>query len=109
MKRGLNSLASIAAAAPLTGFFGTAIGAMDSFKGLLTERSIDIGKRMAKDLSESLMPTALGLFVAVLAFFCYKYLLSRLETFDVEMQCGSLELIDELARLQKGARPSGNI
>jgi biopolymer transport protein ExbB/TolQ len=100
MKRGLNSLASVAATAPLVGFFGTVLGALGSFKGLGTEKS-SLMSWMARDLSESLAPTALGLFVGVLAFCLYRYLLARLENFDIEMKNGSLQLMDELARLQK--------
>jgi len=98
MKRGLNGLASIAATAPLVGFFGTVFGAIGSFKGLGTERSTGLIS-IAKDLSESLVPTVLGLLVGVLAFSCYRYLVGRLENFDIEMKNASLEVIDELALL----------
>jgi len=54
---------------------------------------------MAKSLSESLAPTALGLVIAVLAFCFYRYLLARLEDFDIEINTISLQLIDELAHL----------
>jgi len=37
MKRGLNSLASIAATAPLVGVFGTLLGIVNSFPALGTE------------------------------------------------------------------------
>ena len=98
MKRGLNSLASIAATAPLVGLLGTAVGMLSAFGGSSTEKS-SLMRWFAKYLSESLVPTALGLFVAVLGFCFYKYLLARLENFDIEMKNASLELIDELARL----------
>jgi len=83
MKRGLNSLASIAATAPLVGLFGTVLGVFGSFRGLGTEES-SLMSWMAKPLSESLAPTALGLCVGILAFCFYRYLLARLENFDIE-------------------------
>jgi len=98
MKRGLGSLASVGATAPLLGFFGTALGALDSFRGGATEKS-SFMQAMAKSLSESLAPTALGLVIAVLAFCFYRYLLARLEDFDIEINTISLQLIDELAHL----------
>ena len=98
MKRGLNSLASIAATAPLVGFFGTLMGMFRAFSGGSTERTT-LMQAYAKYLSESLIPTAIGLSVAVLAFCFYRYLSARLENFHVEMQNASLELVDELARL----------
>ncbi len=70
-----------------------------SFKGLGTEASTPFGVRMGQDLSESLVPTALGLFVAVLAFCFYQYLSARSKNFDIEMNNVSLELVDELGRL----------
>jgi len=102
MKRGLNSLASIAATAPLVGLFGTVLGVFDVFGGGSTEKGM---RFYARSLSESLAPTAVGLVVGVLAFCFYRYLLTRLENFDVEMKNGALQLMDDLARLQ-GILPS---
>jgi biopolymer transport protein ExbB/TolQ len=100
MKRGLNSLAGIAATAPLVGLFGTVLGVFEVFRGGSTEKST-LMRLYAGSLSESLAPTALDLVVGVLAFCFYRYLLTRLENFDIEMKNGSLQLMDELARLQK--------
>jgi len=96
MKRGLSSLASVAATAPLIGFFGTVLGAFGSFSGGATEKG-SFMRVMAGSLSESLAPTALGLVVAVLAFCFYRYFLARLEDFDIEMKNVSFQLIDELS------------
>ena len=100
MKRGLNSLASIAATAPLVGLFGTVLGVFDVFRGGSTEKST-LMRLYARSLSESLAPTVLGLFVGVLACCFYRYLLARLENVDIEMRNGSLQLMDELIRLRK--------
>jgi biopolymer transport protein TolQ len=98
MKRGIDSLASIATTAPLVGMFGSVLGILGAFRGGATEKN-SFMKAMAKSLSESLAPTALGLLVAVIAFCFYRYLLARLEDFDFEMKNASLELTDVLARL----------
>ena len=71
---------------------------LSAFGGGSTEKS-SLMRWFAKYLSESLVSTALGLFVAVLGFCFYRYLFARLENFDIEMKNASLELIDELARL----------
>lgn len=97
MKRGVSSLASIAATAPFVGFFGTVLGVFGSFRGLANERA-SFMRILAKYLSEALAPTALGLFVGVLAFCLYRYLSTRLENFDIEMRNASLELMDGLNR-----------
>jgi biopolymer transport protein ExbB len=98
LKRGLNSLASIAATARLVGLLGTVLGILSAFGGGSTEKST-LMRASAKSLSESLAPTALGLVVASLSFCFYKYFLARLENFDIEMKNASLELVDELACL----------
>jgi biopolymer transport protein ExbB/TolQ len=96
MKRGLNSLASIAATAPLVSSFGTLLGIANSFLGLGTERSaVDYG--LAGRLSESLIPTGIGLLTGIMAFCIYKYFVEKLEDFDAEMRNGSLQLLNELA------------
>ena len=42
------------------------------------------------------MPIELGLLVALLAYFGHKFLLSRMEHFDLEMENASLELLNQL-------------
>jgi biopolymer transport protein ExbB len=103
LTRGLNSLASIAATARLIGLFGTVIGGMTWFKGLGTEKSTDLFPSMARSLSESLVPTAIGLLVALLALYCHRYLMGKLENLDLEMETTSLQLLNELSHL-----PSAN-
>jgi biopolymer transport protein ExbB/TolQ len=45
-------------------------------------------------LSQSLAPTALSFLVALPAFWCYKYLWSQVETFDLEMENASVQLVN---------------
>ena len=96
MKRGVNGFASIAATEPFVGFFGTVLGIIRSFSGSSTERTT-LMLWTLRYLSDALVPTALGLVVAVLAFCFYRYLSARLEDFDIEMTNVSLQLMDELA------------
>jgi biopolymer transport protein TolQ len=98
MKRGLNSLASIAATAPFVGVFGTVLGIFNTFRGFGTEKST-IMAWTAKYLSDAMVPTALGLAVAIVASCFYKSLQARLENFDIEMKNASLELTNVLAHL----------
>ena len=97
MKRGLNSLASIAATAPFLGFFGTVLGISGLFRGFSADYST-IRLFIIRGMAEALVPTALGLLVALLAFYSHKYLLSRVERFDLEMQEASEQLISDLTR-----------
>jgi biopolymer transport protein ExbB/TolQ len=98
MRGGVTSLATIAATAPLFGFFGTVIGIVHSFQGCDGEKSTCLAA-VEWLLSDALMPTALGLFVAILAYSCYRDLTNRLAIMDIEKKTASLNLANSLARL----------
>jgi biopolymer transport protein ExbB/biopolymer transport protein TolQ len=49
---------------------------------------------VAGGISEALVTTAVGLFVAVPAVWAYNYFTGKIESFDVEMDNSSSELID---------------
>ncbi|MCW5980158.1 MAG: MotA/TolQ/ExbB proton channel family protein [Bryobacteraceae bacterium] len=104
LKRGVSSLATIGASAPFVGLFGTVVGIINAFKGISTEKSTGLGA-VAGGISEALVATALGLFVAIPAVWAFNYFTTRLEGFDVEMGNSSSELIDYfLKRSQRGGR-----
>ena len=95
MKRGLNSLATISSIAPFIGLFGTHLGIVNSFRGGDGEKTAALGW-LARYLSESLVPTELGLLVALVAFCGYRYLLAELDALDVEMENASIQLLIDL-------------
>lgn len=93
LKRGVPTLATIGATAPFVGLFGTVVGIINAFHGISTEKSTGLGA-VAGGISEALVATAIGLFVAVPAFWAFNSFTSRIEGFDVEMSNSSSELID---------------
>lgn len=95
LRRGLDILASISTTAPLVGAFGTVLGIEDSFVGCGAARSVCMAAIFER-LSEALLPTALGLLVALLTVWCYRYLSSELEAFDLEMENEALKLVSYL-------------
>ena len=98
MNRGLSSLATIATTAPLIGGFGTVWGIIDSCaRGWVGERSAWIAYTF-RNLTGALLPVALGVVVAVSALWCYRYLRSEVESFDLEMRTASAELENYLLR-----------
>jgi biopolymer transport protein ExbB len=103
MKRGVSSLATIGSTAPFVGLFGTVVGIINAFQGISTEKSTGLGA-VAGGISEALVATAVGLFVAIPAVWMFNYFTNRIEAFDVEMGNSSSELIDYfLKRSQRGA------
>jgi biopolymer transport protein ExbB len=101
LKRGISTLATIGSTGPFVGLFGTVVGIIHAFEGISTEKSTGLGA-VAGGISEALVTTAIGLFVAIPAVWMYNYFTNRVEAFDVEMGNSSSELIDYfLKRTQK--------
>jgi len=93
LKRGLGGLATIGATAPFVGLFGTVAGILNAFREISSSKTTGLSA-VAGGISEALVTTAIGLFVAIPAVMMYNYLTSRVEAFDVEMDNSSSELID---------------
>ncbi len=93
LRRGLSGLATIGSTAPFVGLFGTVVGIINAFQGISQEKSTGLGA-VAGGISEALVATAIGLFVALPAVWMFNYFNSQVESFDVEMDNSSSELID---------------
>lgn len=103
LSRGLSGLATIGSTAPFVGLFGTVVGIINAFQGISTEKSTGLGA-VAGGISEALVATAIGLFVAIPAVWMYNYFNSKVQGFNVEMDNASSELIDYfLKKTQRAA------
>ena len=93
LKRGLSGLATIGSTAPFVGLFGTVVGIINAFQGMSSSATTGLAA-VAGGISEALVATALGLFVAIPAVWMFNFFTSKVEAFDVEMDNSSSELID---------------
>ena len=93
LKRGLGGLATIGSTAPFIGLFGTVVGILHAFQQIATQKTSGIGA-VAGGISEALVTTAFGLFVAIPAVMTFNYFTNKVEAFDVEMDNSSSELVD---------------
>ena len=93
LKRGLGGLATIGSTAPFIGLFGTVVGILNAFGKIATEKSAGLGA-VAGGISEALVTTAFGLVVAIPAVMMFNYFTNKVESFDVEMDNSSSELVD---------------
>jgi biopolymer transport protein ExbB/biopolymer transport protein TolQ len=105
-KRGLGGLATIGATAPFVGLFGTTVGIINAFAGMSAAEDTGLAA-VAGGISEALVATAFGLFVAVPAVWMYNYFTGKIESFMVEMDNSSSELIDYF--LKRRASKDGNV
>jgi biopolymer transport protein ExbB/biopolymer transport protein TolQ len=101
LKRGLGGLATIGSTAPFIGLFGTVVGILNAFQQIATQKTSGIGA-VAGGISEALVTTAFGLMVAIPAVMTFNYFTGKVESFDVEMDNSSSELIDYF--LKQGGR-----
>lgn len=94
LSRKLSVLATLASTTPFIGLFGTVLGVMRAFADLSSISGTSAGPSVvAKGISEALVNTAAGLFVAVPALIAYNYFLSKLNFFTQDMQYLSQEVI----------------
>ena len=93
LKKGMGSLATIGATAVFVGLLATTIGVINAFQGIAATGSGGLGA-VSAGISEALVGTAVGLFVAIPAVWFFNFLTSKIEFFNVEMDNSSSELVD---------------
>ncbi len=93
LKKGMGILATIGSTAVFVGLLATTLGVINAFQGIAATGSGGLGA-VSGGISEALVGTAIGLFVAIPAVWFYNYLTGRLEYFNVEMDNSSSELVD---------------
>src|SRR5206468_492149 len=103
LKRGLSGLATIGATAPFVGLFGTTVGIINAFKDMSTAKTAGLAA-VAGGISEALVTTAFGLFVAVPAVWAYNIFTNKVEAFSIEMTNSSSELIDYFIKQKSNKR-----
>ena len=93
LKRGMGILATIGSTAVFVGLLATTLGVINAFQGIAATGSGGLGA-VSGGISEALVGTAIGLFVAIPAVWFFNYLTGRIEYFAVEMDNSSSELVD---------------
>ena len=101
LEKNLVWLASIANVAPLLGFFGTVAGMIKSFDAL-AEAGLSNPGLVASGISEALITTAGGLFVAIPAQLAYNFFMSRINTFVRDIETSSNMLLETFSEMERG-------
>lgn len=95
MRRRLWALGTIGAVAPFVGLFGTVVGIIRAFRDIASAGAMGFPV-VAKGVSEALIATAGGIFVAVLAVVLYNYFQSRANQSTVEIRLVVDEFLEQL-------------
>ncbi len=104
MERYLNALGTIAAAGPLLGLFGTVVGMIQMFLGIL-DHGIGDANQLAGGIGKALVCTATGMVVAIPALAFHRYFRGRIAGYIVDMEHEAMQLSDVLDTAAAG--PAG--
>jgi biopolymer transport protein ExbB len=96
LERNLIALATIASIATMVGLLGTVIGMIRSFAALGHTGSVDAVK-LAVGISEALINTAGGLFVAIFSIVLYNVFVTMIDNFNYMMDEATLEVVEVLS------------
>ena len=98
LKRGLGFLATIGSTAPFVGLFGTVVGIINAFRSIAATGSGGMSV-VSGGIAEALVSTALGIFVAIPAVVAFNHFTGKIETFHVEMNRASSQLVNRWFKL----------
>ena len=95
MERYLNALGTIAAAGPLLGLFGTVVGMIQMFLGILDHGIGDVNQ-LAGGIGKALVCTATGMIVAIPALMAHRWFRGRIAEYIVDMEHEAIQLLDTI-------------
>lgn len=101
LERYLNTLGTIASAAPLLGLLGTVIGMIEIFGSQSPTGGNP--EQLAHGISIALYNTAFGLIIAIPALMFYRYFRGRVDEYAVELEQAAERMVPHLLRF--AARP----
>lgn len=97
LEKNAKVLSIIAHIAPLIGLLGTVLGFIQAFAEMRMSGLVDISAtRLGEAMEYALVTTAAGLVVAIPSVIAYNYLVSRVQSFVLEIQMTSAEIVDIL-------------
>ena len=105
LERRMTGLATIASTTVYVGLFGTVVGIIDAFSGLGTAGAATL-RAVAPGISEALITTAAGLFVAIPALVAYNQLTARVRVFANATDDFCRELLNSLEEIPVRTAPA---
>jgi biopolymer transport protein ExbB/TolQ len=102
LERNLGIIGTIAVIAPFVGLFGTVLGIIRAFQDIALKGN-STPAVVAAGVSEALITTAAGLFVAVVSVVFFNYFKTRIKAYNQEMIVASNQLAEMLHFHNTGA------
>ena len=104
LERYLNTLGTIAAAAPLLGLLGTVVGMIEIF-GSQAPTGANNPAALAHGISIALYNTAFGLIIAIPALMFYRYFRGRVDDHLMNLELAAERLVPQLMRFAIKPQP----
>lgn len=96
LERNITALATAAGGAPMLGFLGTVTGMVRAFYNMSKAgNNIEIGT-LSGGIYEAMVTTVAGLIVGLIAYFCYNYIVTRIQSVVNKMEARATEFMDLL-------------
>ena len=102
LERNLGVIGTIAVIAPFVGLFGTVLGIIKAFQDIALKGN-STPAVVAAGVSEALITTAAGLFVAVISVIFFNYFKTRIKAYNQEMIVAANQLAEMLHFHNTGA------
>jgi len=93
----LSGMATIAGVAPFLGLFGTVTGLISAFRGIAATGSGGLAT-VSGGISEALVTTVIGLFVAIPALWAYNFFMNRIDVMGVELDNSASRMVMHAVR-----------
>jgi biopolymer transport protein ExbB len=97
LERFLNTLGTVATAAPLLGLLGTVVGMIEIF-GSQGPTGGSNPAQLAHGISIALYNTAFGLIIAIPALMLYRYFRGRVDEYTIDMEQATEQMVPHLMR-----------
>jgi len=103
LERNLIALSTIASIATMVGLLGTTIGMIRSFAAMATTGAPD-AIQLALGISEALVNTAGGLFVAIVSIVAYNFFVNKVDSLNYMIDEAAHEMLSQIHTIMKGRR-----
>lgn len=93
----LSGMATISGVAPFLGLFGTVTGLISAFRGIAETGSGGLAT-VSGGISEALVTTVIGLFVAIPALWAYNFFMNKIDVMAVELDNAATRIVSRSVR-----------
>lgn len=106
LRRYLRIINGVSTVSPLFGLLGTVTGMIAAFNTIATVAAMGHPELLAAGISEALLSTAFGLFVAIPALILYLFFVGRVDRHIIEIDALGQQVVDHIsAEALSGERP----